>query len=86
MIILRMNLIDLKGVGPAALIKLEKLGVTSIEKLLYHFPTRYIDRKRQLKIIDLKLIDNDFYHCVGKIEKIKKLFFLVVMMRHNCSK
>lgn len=40
----------LRGVGPRALLKLEKLGLCTIEDALYHLPFRYEDR-RQLKPI-----------------------------------
>lgn len=43
-----------RGVGPRALLKLEKLGLRTIEDALYHLPFRYEDR-RQLKPIS-KLI------------------------------
>lgn len=36
----------LKGVGPAVAIKLEKLGITSIQDVLFHLPVRYEDRTR----------------------------------------
>lgn len=39
-----------RGVGPRALLKLEKLGLKTIEDALYHLPFRYEDR-RQLKPI-----------------------------------
>jgi ATP-dependent DNA helicase RecG len=36
----------LKGVGPAVASKLEKLGITTIQDLLFHLPLRYEDRTR----------------------------------------
>jgi len=36
----------LKGVGPAVAGKLEKLGITSIQDVLFHLPLRYEDRTR----------------------------------------
>ena len=36
----------LKGVGPAVATKLEKLGIVSIQDVLFHLPLRYEDRTR----------------------------------------
>jgi ATP-dependent DNA helicase RecG len=44
----------LKGVGPAALQKLERLGIRTISDLLFHLPTRYQDRTRVLPIGSLR--------------------------------
>ncbi len=44
----------IKGVGPARARLLDKLGISTIEDLLYHFPRRYEDRRRLKKISDLK--------------------------------
>lgn len=68
-----MSLDEIKGIGSVTLAKLERLGITDIESLLYHFPHRYIDRRRRLKIFDLKLIENDHYHCVATIKGIKRI-------------
>ncbi|MCO7224544.1 ATP-dependent DNA helicase RecG [Pleionea sp. CnH1-48] len=40
----------LKGVGPAIEAKLEKLGIYSVQDLLFHLPHRYEDRTRIAKI------------------------------------
>ncbi len=32
------SLLDLKGIGEKALIKLSKIGINSIEELLFHLP------------------------------------------------
>jgi ATP-dependent DNA helicase RecG len=37
---------DLKGVGPRLASKLERLGLTSVQDLLFHLPFRYQDRTR----------------------------------------
>jgi ATP-dependent DNA helicase RecG len=42
-----------KGVGPARARLLEKLGITTLEDLLYYFPWRYEDRKNLKKIGNL---------------------------------
>ncbi|MCP8901013.1 ATP-dependent DNA helicase RecG [Gilvimarinus xylanilyticus] len=36
----------LKGVGPALAQKLEKLGIYTVQQLLFHLPSRYADRTR----------------------------------------
>lgn len=45
----------LKGVGPNRAIKLKKSGIEVIDDLLYHFPRRYIDRSKILKINRLQI-------------------------------
>lgn len=40
----------LKGVGPAVAIKLEKLGLCTIQDVLFHLPLRYEDRTRIVPI------------------------------------
>jgi len=44
----------LKGVGPAVAAKLEKLGITTIQDLLFHLPLRYEDRTRVTPIGSLR--------------------------------
>jgi ATP-dependent DNA helicase RecG len=43
-----------KGVGPQRAEALAKLGVRTLEDLLYHFPLRYEDRRAFAKIADLR--------------------------------
>ena len=45
---------DLKGVGPGLASKLEKLGITTIQDLLFHLPLRYEDRTRITPIAELR--------------------------------
>lgn len=47
------ELTRLKGIGPAALPKLERLGITSITDLLFHLPLRYQDRTRLTPLSEL---------------------------------
>ena len=47
------SLLDLKGVGKKGLIKLEKIGISSAEDLLFHLPIRYQDKTKITKISDL---------------------------------
>lgn len=68
-----MNLLDIKGIGPSVLKKLEKLGISDVQTLLYHFPSKYVDRRKQLKVFDLKLVENESYHCIATIKNLKRL-------------
>lgn len=43
----------LKGVGPSMATKLEKIGLLSLQDLLFHLPLRYEDRTRVMAIRDL---------------------------------
>lgn len=43
----------LKGVGPSVATKLEKLGLYSLQDVLFHLPLRYEDRTRVYRIRDL---------------------------------
>jgi len=45
----------IKGVGPYVAGLLEKLGVKTLEDLLYHLPYRYLDRQKTYLIRDLPL-------------------------------
>src|SRR5215468_7192169 len=44
-----------KGVGPKRAEQLERLGIRTVEDLLYHIPFRYQDRREIQKIRDLAL-------------------------------
>ncbi len=44
----------LKGVGPKAVERLERLGIRSVQDLLFHFPIRYQDRTRVVPIGSLR--------------------------------
>ena len=44
------NVQYLKGVGPSLAVKLNNLGIYTVEDLLYHFPRNYEDR-RELKLL-----------------------------------
>lgn len=50
---LNMNLQYLKGVGPARIEVLNKLGLFTIEDILNYFPRAYEDRGRYKKICEL---------------------------------
>ncbi len=49
------QLTDLRGVGPALLVNLEKLGITRPEDLLFLLPQRYEDRTRVTPIGSLRM-------------------------------
>jgi len=68
-----MMLSELKGVGGATLKKLEKLGIFDIESLISHFPYRYIDRRREIKVADIFLMEDENYHCIATISNLKKI-------------
>ena len=43
------------GIGPVYLKRLKKLGIKTIEDLLYHIPSRHIDFSKKVSIKDLKI-------------------------------
>ncbi len=45
----------LRGVGPKTLARLERIGVTHVQDLLFHLPLRYEDRSRIIPIGSLRL-------------------------------
>ena len=47
------NLASLKGVGPSMAEKLSRIGLVSVQDLLFHLPLRYEDRTRVTAIRDL---------------------------------
>ena len=49
----QLTIASLKGVGPAMAQKFEKLGLYSVQDLLFHLPLRYEDRTRITAIRDL---------------------------------
>jgi len=61
----RMSISSLKGVGPSMTAKLEKIGLVSIQDLLFHLPLRYEDRTRVTTIRDL--LPGTHTNIVGKI-------------------
>ncbi|WP_346776935.1 ATP-dependent DNA helicase RecG [Thalassotalea sp. G2M2-11] len=48
----RIAISTLKGVGPSMKLKLEKIGLVSVQDLLFHLPLRYEDRTRVTAVRD----------------------------------
>lgn len=55
----------LKGVGPGMAAKLEKVGLVSLQDLLFHLPLRYEDRTRVTAVRDL--IPGLFTNIIGEV-------------------
>lgn len=55
----------LKGVGPGMATKLEKIGLVSLQDLLFHLPLRYEDRTRITAIRDL--MPGIFTNIIGEV-------------------
>ena len=55
----------LKGVGPGMASKLEKIGLVSLQDLLFHLPLRYEDRTRVTTVRDL--IPGIYTNIIGEI-------------------
>lgn len=53
----------IKGVGPARAKILDKLGIRTVEDILFYFPWRYEDRKNLKKIRDLKYGNHETTLC-----------------------
>jgi ATP-dependent DNA helicase RecG len=68
---LQTSLRFLKGVGPKRAAQLERLGLRTVEDLLYHLPFRYEDR-RQIKKISQATIGNEETFIGGLVTVGKK--------------
>jgi RecG-like helicase len=51
---LKQNIQYVKGVGPARVELLHKLGINTLEDIITYFPREYEDRSRLKKIAELK--------------------------------
>ncbi len=67
------SLLDLKGVGEKVLIKLNKIGIHTIEDLLFHLPIRYQDKTRLTNISDTQ--EGNKYLIEGIITKTNIVFY-----------
>ncbi|MDD3998600.1 MAG: ATP-dependent DNA helicase RecG [Candidatus Shapirobacteria bacterium] len=63
---------SLPGIGPKTLTKLKQLNITSDKELLYHFPHRYVDFSKSIKISQAPLEEN--VTLSGKIQNISNIF------------
>ena len=61
----RIAISTLKGVGPSMAEKLEKIGLVSLQDLLFHLPNRYEDRTRVTTIRDC--LPGIFTNIIGEI-------------------
>lgn len=61
-------------IGPIFASRLEKLGVLTVNDLLFHLPFRYEDTSLLTAIADIKLESNEIYTIVGEILAIEKIY------------
>ncbi len=88
--ILSKSIINLPGVGKQKEKELNKLGIKTIEELLYYFPRRYEDRSR---LKPLNLLQHDSVETIlAEIKKIevvktnKKIYILKVYLENPTGK
>ncbi len=62
----------LKGIGPTRAAQLERLGLKTVEDLLYHLPFRYEDRRRIMEIRQATPGKEDSF--VGKLISLEKKY------------
>ena len=67
------TLLDLKGIGEKGLLKLNKIGINSVEDLLFHLPIRYQDKTRLTKITNAEPGKKYFFE--GTIDKANVIFY-----------
>lgn len=60
----------LKGVGPVRAEKLARLGIETVEDLLWHFPRRYEDRRRLTPLASLE--QGKYHSIVARVVSIEK--------------
>ena len=61
----QVTIASLKGVGPAMAEKFAKLGLNSVQDLLFHLPLRYEDRTRVTAVRDL--LPGIYTNIIGEI-------------------
>ena len=62
----------LKGVGPKRAAQLDRIGIKTIEDLLYHLPFRYEDRREIKRISDARLGSEESF--VGTLIRLQKKY------------
>ena len=67
------TLLDLKGIGEKGLLKLQKIGINSVEDLLFHLPIRYQDKTRLTEISNTESGKKYFFE--GTIDKANIIFY-----------
>ena len=67
------SLLELKGVGEKGLLKLKKIGIKTVEDLLFHLPIRYQDKTKITNISDTE--DGKKYLLQGVVEKANIAFY-----------
>ncbi|KKQ23208.1 MAG: ATP-dependent DNA helicase [Candidatus Wolfebacteria bacterium GW2011_GWC1_37_10] len=72
MIELSNQLEEVKGIGPRFIERLKKLNIKIVKDLLWHFPTRYEDFSKIIKISDLKINQRATVSGIIKQVKLKR--------------
>ena len=67
-----MELINIKGIGPKLVLKLNQLGIETVEQLINYFPYDY----NIYQIADLNLVGNDEVTVRGIIQTEPRVFYL----------
>lgn len=64
------NVRYVKGVGPRLAEKLGKLGVATVEDLIYYIPRKYLDRSNVVKISEIKVGED--VTVIGEVKAVRK--------------
>ena len=67
------SLLELKGVGEKSLLKLKKIGIKTVEDLLFHLPIRYQDKTKITNISNAE--EGKKYLLQGVVEKANIAFY-----------
>ena len=67
------SLLELKGVGEKSLLKLRKIGIKTVEDLLFHLPIRYQDKTKITNISNTE--EGKKYLLQGVVEKANIAFY-----------
>ncbi len=59
-----------RGVGERVRAHLGEMGIRTVEDLLYHFPRRYLDRSKLVRMVDVRLGEETTV--VGKVEDVRE--------------